>query len=79
MAAPSAFLNDRIQAVEDITGYRFADPKILCEALQAAGSTLSSRSDGNKRLAKVGDTALRLVLDSDGYEKGANRGRRQNL
>ena len=67
------------RAVEGIIGYGFSDPLILWEALQAAGSTVSSAGtrrfpDGNKRLAMLGDTVLKLVLVAEWYDGADVRG-----
>ena len=71
-----------IVAVEDIQallGYRFANLELLLEALKAAGSGLNlgrnpSSSDGNKRIAQVGDGALKLALTTDWYHSENPRG-----
>ena len=62
-----------------IIGYTFADPIILWEALQAAGSGITWAGtrhfpDGNKRLAVLGDTILQLVLVNDWYDTAYDRG-----
>lgn len=66
-------------AIQEVTGYHFANPSLLWEALQAAGSGVLSIggravSEGNKRLALLGDAALKLGLLSDWYEKNQPRG-----
>ena len=66
-------------AVENIINYNFNDPLILWEALQAAGSTSRSAGtrrfpDGNKRLAVLGDTILKLVLVQEWYDSADVRG-----
>lgn len=66
-------------AVENIIGYNFNDPLILWEALQAAGSMVRSAGsrrfpDGNKRLAVLGDTILKLVLVQEWYDSAHVRG-----
>lgn len=40
------------------------------KALEAAGATMAS--EGNKRLALIGDAALRLILYEFGYEDEAS-------
>ena len=65
--------------VERVIGHTFNDPLILWEALQAAGSTVRSAGprrfpDGNKRLAIIGDTVLKLVLVTKWYDSGDIRG-----
>lgn len=65
---------DTLQAVETILNYHFHNPKLLWEALQAAGATYPGeglRPNGNKRLALVGDEVLGLVLKEDWYHSGA--------
>lgn len=68
------------QEVETRIGYPFKNPGILWEALQAPGSPgnyLRGRNltDGNRRLALLGDTALKLVLLKRWYREGDNRGK----
>lgn len=58
---------DMIGGVESITCYNFKDPLIAWEAIQAAGSgvyIIGNRRipDGNKRLAILGDTILKLAV-----------------
>ena len=65
--------------VERVIGRTFSDPLILWEALQAAGSIVRSAGprhfpDGNKRLAIIGDTVLKLVLVTRWYDSGDIRG-----
>ncbi|KAF2137433.1 uncharacterized protein K452DRAFT_278680 [Aplosporella prunicola CBS 121167] len=60
------------KAIETIVGYRFKNPNYLWEALQAHGSHVTKIDgrfigEGNKRLALVGDSVLRLVLLGDWY------------
>ncbi|KAJ5464917.1 uncharacterized protein N7458_000603 [Penicillium daleae] len=61
---------ERIRAVEVIINYAFHDKSLLVKALEAAGATMASQ--GNKRLALIGDAALRLVLYEFGYEDEAS-------
>jgi len=53
---------------------QFTIPRFTCEAPLTAGSYLPDivglGDDGNKNLAVVGDAVLRLLLVSDGYDKG---------
>ena len=67
------------RGVERVIGHSFNDPLILWEALQAAGSSVRSAGsrrfpDGNKRLAILGDTILKLVLVSRWYDSADIRG-----
>ena len=78
-APKKAQMSDRTHGVEVIIGYNFDDPLILWEALQAAGSIVRSAGtrrfpDGNKRLAVLGDTILKLVLQQEWYDSGEIRG-----
>lgn len=61
---------ERTRAVEVIINYEFHDKSLLVKALEAAGATMASQ--GNKRLALIGDAALRLVLYEFGYEDEAS-------
>ncbi|CAG7955723.1 unnamed protein product [Penicillium salamii] len=69
---PSFTTNERIRAVEDIIDYEFVDNTLLEDALEAAGVTMAS--EGNKRLALIGDAALRLVLYQASYMLGYSIG-----
>ena len=65
-------------------GYTFKNPHYLWEAVQAPGSILhpdevpsaglQNFPDGNKRLALLGDTILRLALLEDWYKGQESRG-----
>lgn len=72
-------MSNTTSQVEVIIAYTFTDPLILWEALQAAGSTVRSAGtrrfpDGNKRLAVLGDTVLKLVLVGEWYDSPDARG-----
>ena len=72
-------MSNSTRQVEVIIAYTFTDPLILWEALQAAGSTVRSAGtrrfpDGNKRLAVLGDTVLKLVLVGEWYDSPDARG-----
>lgn len=72
-------MSSMTRGVETIIGYNFNDTMILWEALQAAGSTVrfvGTRrfDDGNKRLAVLGDTILKLVLVTKWYDSADARG-----
>ncbi|KAL8769521.1 MAG: hypothetical protein Q9209_004582 [Squamulea sp. 1 TL-2023] len=75
----NARMNNAVAGVEAIIGYTFNDKFLLWEALQAAGSNVSiagtrTITDGNKRLAVVGDKILELVLAERWYGSGQVRG-----
>ncbi len=62
----------KIQGVEDTILYYFNNSDILWEALQAAGSGVTSIGgrplmDGNKRLAILGDAVLNVALIEEWY------------
>ena len=70
---------EKVQACEDIVGYYFTDPHICWEALQVAGSGVYRSgtrliTEGNKRMAVVGDRAIDLVLSEDWLATGATKG-----
>ncbi|KAK3080992.1 hypothetical protein LTS18_011228 [Coniosporium uncinatum] len=62
------------QAIEAMLAYQFKNPDLLWEALQAAGSCVTNIggrrlfNDGNKRLALVGDAAMRATLLDTWYQ-----------
>ncbi len=64
---------EMISAVETLIGYHFKDSTLLVEAFQAPG-VFGALPDGNKRLALLGDAALKLVLISDWFQEGHSRG-----
>ena len=66
------------QAISAVTEYRFQDRSLLGEAFEAAGSGIRymgnrTITDGNKRLAIVGDTVLKLVLVMEWFPSGQPR------
>ncbi|PGH35079.1 ribonuclease III [[Emmonsia] crescens] len=63
---------EKLIAIEQATGYIFANPELCLDALSTEGYTAGGR--GHKHLAQLGDAALRLTLVLAGYEKGATRG-----
>ena len=70
---------EKVQACEDIVGYSFTDAHICWEALQVAGSGIHRSgtrliTQGNKRMAVVGDRAIDLVLSEDWLASGATKG-----
>ena len=72
-------MTSAVQGVEGTINYHFAEPLILWEALQATGNGISSvgaRSftDGNMRLALVGDAILKLALLEEWYAGTESRG-----
>ena len=72
-------MTDKIQGVENAIGYQFDDQAVLWEALQAAGSGVTSingrpLTDGNKRLALLGDAIVNVALIEDWYEGSAPKG-----
>lgn len=68
------------QSIEKIINYSFTKPQLLEEALQAAGASESANGiegnkDGNKRLALVGDTLIRLLILDEWYPCGSDIGK----
>lgn len=63
--------DEHIQAFEKIVKYKFKDHSLIHEALQAAGCLTIG---GNKGLALVGDSVLRLLIVLDGYAKNEIKG-----
>ncbi|CAD6592085.1 MAG: hypothetical protein ASARMPRED_005972 [Alectoria sarmentosa] len=65
---------DTIDAVESLIQYRFNHTALLWEALQCSGIIFDSEGqavlpDGNKRLAIIGETVLRLALADEWYKR----------
>src|SRR5690348_4495763 len=68
-----------VEDVENILIYKFGNKSLLLEALKTAGSGFNigqSRAvmDGNKRLALVGDSAIKMVVLCEWYHSGGNKG-----
>ena len=63
----------RIHAVETLVQYRFHNRELLWEALQ--GPPTFVVPDGNKRLAIVGDAAIRLALAKNWYPGKTSKGK----
>ncbi|KAG6997512.1 hypothetical protein G7Y79_00040g076770 [Physcia stellaris] len=64
---------EAVTSVKAILGYHFTDLSLLIEALQASGPLVRPdsgwlKSEGNKRLALLGDAALRLALLEPWYQ-----------
>jgi ribonuclease III len=62
--------------IEQLLSYRFNNAKILEKALRAFPCFLSSGEyvDGNKGIAVVGDAALQLIVTTNCYVQGLDRG-----
>ena len=72
-------MTGKIQGVENAINYQFNDHALVWEALQAAGSGVTSingrpLTDGNKRLALLGDAIMNVALVEDWYEGLAPKG-----
>lgn len=68
-----------MKRVQAIIVYQFSDVHILWEALQGPGSPIRlirtrRVTDGNKRLALIGDSILTHILREDWYNSGELRG-----
>lgn len=65
------FQDGKVLDAENIITYRFTDRLQLRQALQLADSI---HQDGNKYLALLGDTVIKLVLVKEGLRRRAARG-----
>ncbi|CAG8951513.1 hypothetical protein HYFRA_00007429 [Hymenoscyphus fraxineus] len=63
-----------LSSVQRLIGYNFTNQDLLWLGLQAAGSGIGG-TDGNKRLAMIGDSVMRAVLITDLFHRGLERGR----
>lgn len=73
-------LQSRQLEVQSIIGYNFNSPKHLYEALRAARDRQANvgnecLADGNRRLAMIGDAAMKLALSLTWYETHDSRGK----
>jgi hypothetical protein len=71
-------VTDAIEGLESILGLSFTDKHVLLESLLTPGCGIAragarSCPDGNKRLAVLGDTVLKLLVITDHYDTGAPR------
>ncbi|PYH91187.1 ribonuclease III [Aspergillus ellipticus CBS 707.79] len=66
----------KMEITENIISYRFTDRLQLRQALQLADSI---HQNGNKNLALLGDTVIKLVLVKEGLRRHATRGRISNI
>ncbi|OJJ68385.1 hypothetical protein ASPBRDRAFT_198822 [Aspergillus brasiliensis CBS 101740] len=69
-------ITDRVESLQHIIGYTFNDPKHAMEALVAPGNYIPgfiNRMSGNKDLAQLGESVLKMTLILDGYEAGKSR------
>lgn len=63
-------------AAEDVIDYTFTDKELPWEALQGAVSNMALRyPEGNKRLAMIGDTVVKLVILEDMRAADSPRGK----
>ncbi|KAM3067050.1 hypothetical protein ACMFMG_011829 [Clarireedia jacksonii] len=60
--------------VELILQYRFSNHNLLDEALLAAGASVSSDPQGNKRLALLGDSVLQEAVLEPWYNSNESTG-----
>jgi hypothetical protein len=72
MFHPNNVEDEKVVNAENIISYRFTDRLRLRQALQLADST---HQDGNKYLALLGDTVIKLVLVKEGLRRHATRGK----
>lgn len=64
--------DEKILTTENIIMFRFTDRLQLRQALHLADSI---HQDGNKYLALLGDTVIKLVLVKEGLRRHATRGK----
>lgn len=60
--ASISFVDTTVEAVETLIQYKFNHAALLWETLQSPSSPYAGHPNGNKRLAVIGDTVLRLSL-----------------
>lgn len=65
----AALAEAKLEAAQSAINYRFKQPGLLWEALQAAGSS-ATLPEGNKQLAIIGDKLLGFHLALIGRERG---------
>ncbi|OJI84696.1 hypothetical protein ASPTUDRAFT_532401 [Aspergillus tubingensis CBS 134.48] len=76
MPSFSSPLTDRVQTAQLTIGHTLDNPTLVMEALVTPGVALpglTTRMDGHKELALVGDAVLKLALTLDGYEAKRSR------
>jgi hypothetical protein len=79
--AMNVSMHKSLTCVQQIIGYNFADTNILWEALQAAGSdvylikTRRISSDGNKKMALIGDALAKAAVLESWWRKNESRGK----
>lgn len=66
--ASISFVDTTVEAVE--TQYKFNHAALLWETLQSPSSPYAGHPNGNKRLAVIGDTVLRLSLAEYWFQGG---------
>lgn len=73
MFHPTSLVDGKLAKAEEIIAYRFTDRLELRRALQLADSI---HPNGNKDLALLGDTIIKLILVKEGLCRHATRGKR---
>lgn len=72
MFHPNFHDDEKLVNAENIISYRFTHQLLLRQALQLADSI---HPDGNKYLALLGDTVIKLILVKEGLRRNATRGK----
>jgi ribonuclease-3 len=72
MFHPTSLEDGKLAKAEKIISYQFTNPLELRRALQLADSI---HQDGNKDLALLGDTVIKLILVKEGLRRHATRGK----
>lgn len=73
MFHPTSLEDGKLVKAERIISYQFTNRLGLRRALQLADDI---HQDGNKPLALLGDTVIKLVLVKEGLRRQATRGKR---
>jgi ribonuclease-3 len=76
MFHPTSLEDGKLAKAEKIISYQFTNPLELRRALQLADSI---HQDGNKDLALLGDTVIKLILVKEGLRRHATRGQINNV
>jgi hypothetical protein len=64
-----------IRLVEQVIGYSFETKSLIAQALTAADRVGEQQTDGNRKLAMVGEHLIQFLICWSGYRKDASRGR----
>lgn len=66
--------NDSATHIMKVMSYNFVDKNLLTQALTAADHIDGGEStEGNRRLARLGESVIKLVVDDDWFSTSGNR------